>query len=304
MRSSHALACTAAVALATACGSSGGETSTATTSAAATTGTGGASAAATTGAGGESATASSTSSSSSSSATGTGGGPMTDKDGDGLDDAFEAKVAADYMPFLSLDPADGCALGGMLYRVTPHPNKPGLLWIIYDHLYQNDCGLNGHVGDDEAFGITVDPQKPAPGGILAIKAISHQNTPCQNISECGQCAAEAPCTTQMKGGLAYPVVYSSKDKHGSYAQACTIVNCLDTCTLAATEAPIPMQNAGEPGGHLTEDLTTDGFVTAANGWTEMSLFHFNPWDPMKAFGAAGNIAGDLADMSFVAASCP
>ena len=66
---------------------------------------------------------------------------------------------------------------------------------------------------------------------------------------------------------------------------------------------MPMINAGEPGGHLTEDLTANGFITAANGWTKMEVFNYNPWEDGKNFGGAGSVAGDLVDMSFVP-SCP
>src|SRR5262245_44692480 len=75
---------------------------------------------------------------------------IVDDDGDGLDDGWEQMVAEAYLPFLSLDPADGCPLGGIVYRLRPHPADPTLILILYDHLLQNDCGLNGHVGDDEA----------------------------------------------------------------------------------------------------------------------------------------------------------
>jgi len=41
-----------------------------------------------------------------------------------------------------------------------------------------------------------------------------------------------------------------------------------------------------------------------NGWTEPALQHFDPWDPSKTFGGAGNIASDLQDPAFAAAPCP
>ena len=233
-----------------------------------------------------------------------GSGGTVDGDGDGLDDAFEAKVAADYLPFLSFDPSDGCPLGGIVYRVTPHPQDAARLWIIYDHLLEKDCGLNGHVGDDEVFGVTVDPKVPPPDGIVAIKAIAHQSTICEKTTECGKCGLD-PCTTQDVGGKAVPVVFSSKDKHGSYTSisACS-GNCFDSCTLAPTSSAVPLVNAGEPDGHLTENLTTNGFITAANGWTEASLMDFNPWEAGKEFGSASVVADDLVDTAFVATVCP
>ncbi len=229
-----------------------------------------------------------------------------DVDGDGLDDVVEMQLAHDYMPFVSLDPADGCPLGGMLVRVHPHPMNPAYVHIIYDHLYQNDCGLGGHVGDDEVFAITVDPTKIAPLGIIAVKAISHQNTPCERTTECGSCPGMTLCATATRNGAPYPVVYASKDKHGDYAllSTCQFGSCFDVCTLAtASDEPL-MVNAGEPTHHLTENLTTDGFVTAANGWTEPSLMNFNPWMAGAMFGTAGVVADDLVDPAFDTQVCP
>jgi hypothetical protein len=65
----------------------------------------------------------------------------------------------------------------------------------------------------------------------------------------------------------------------------------------------PIVNAGEPEHPLVHDLTDDGFITPANGWTDASLMHFDPWDPTKNFGGAGNIASDLQDRAFLAAPC-
>lgn len=226
--------------------------------------------------------------------------PVVDQDGDGLDDGFEAGVAASYMPFLAIAANDACPLGGMLYRVRPHPSAGAYLNVVYDHLFQNDCGTFGHVGDDEVFAVTIDPTKPAPEGILAIKAISHQGTICEKDTTCGSLPGLTPCSTADVGGKAWPVVFSSKDKHGSYADlnVCQTQSCFDTCTLPPTSPVLPMQNAGEPGGHLTDDLTSSGFITAANGWTEAGLMDFDPWVDQN-FGGAGSVAKDLVDPAFV-----
>ena len=270
------------------------------------TGTGGGS---TTGAGGGTtggtATATGTGGSGSTT-TGTGGSAPVDLDLDGVDDALEAEVAATYLPYLSIDPGDGCPLGGIVYRVSPHPADPSKLLVYYDHLFQDDCGLGGHVGDNEVFAITADPAVPPPAGIVAIKAISHQGTLCERTSECGACGLPA-CDLAVKNGAAYPVVFSSKDKHAGYAtlDACgAFQTCFDSCSLAPQGADVPMVNAGEPAAHLTENLTTDGFITAANGWTAPELLDYNPWEAGKDFGGAGAVADDLVDPAFVTATCP
>jgi hypothetical protein len=229
-----------------------------------------------------------------------------DDDADGLDDAFELQLAIDYMPFVSMDPQDGCALDGMVVRVRPHPADPTKILIVYDHLFQNDCGLGGHIGDDEVFGISVDPKLPAPTGILAIRAASHQGTACERDTECTTCSndSRSACELAADGGAMWPIVYASKAKHGQYANKCSaLTTCLDQCTLNAMRAHPPVVNAGEPGHPLVTDLTTQGFITAANGWTEATLQHFDPWVANKNFGGAGNIASDLQDAAFEAAPC-
>ena len=107
----------------------------------------------------------------------------------------------------------------------------------------------------------------------------------------------------MLGGVPTAVVYSSKDKHGTYARRSTCGGlCFDQCSLATTPDDPPMVDAGEPGMPRVSDLTAQGFITAANGWTETELFGFDPWGATD-FGGAGNVAEDLVDPTFVAAAC-
>lgn len=225
-----------------------------------------------------------------------------DVDGDGLGDQAEMALAIAYRPFLSLHPDDGCPLGGIVLRVRPHPDDPALVHIIYDHLFETDCGTTGHVGDDEVFAVTIDPAEPPPAGIRAIRAIAHQNTPCQKVSECGACGDMDACRTVERAGQAWPVVYSSRDKHGSYVSGCQW-SCFDSCEIAGTGDDPPMVNAGEPDGHLIDDLTAAGLITDEAGWSAPSLFGVDPWDPDHDFGSAGNIAGDLTDPAFETPSC-
>ncbi len=238
---------------------------------------------------------------------GEGGGALVDADKDGLDDIWENKLAVAYLPFLSLDPDDKCPRGGIVYRVRPHPNNAAMIHILYDHLFERDCGLTSHVGDNEAFGVTIDPTIPPPQGILTLVAIGHQSTLCEKKTMCGSCAGLDACGTAMKNGSNYPVVYSSKDKHATYVEKnkCNpILSCLDTCSLAPTSANVPMVNVGEPGAPLVSNLTEQGFINSANGWVEQELWNWDPWDNTKDFGGAGNVAGDLVDEAFVPPACP
>jgi len=233
--------------------------------------------------------------------------PFVDDDGDGIDDARELEIANASLPYISLAPDDGCARDGLLVRVRPHPQDPSKLLIVYDHLFETDCGLGGHTGDNEVFGVAIDPEIPSPLGILAIKAASHQGTPCQRISECSTCGSDtrSACDVAAYDGNLYPVVYASKDKHGQYATkgSCGFGTCLDSCSSNPTPDRPPIVNAGEPDHHAISDLTDQGFITDANGWTKPELLHFDPWGP-DDFGGAGNIADDLVDPTFEAGVCP
>ena len=237
---------------------------------------------------------------------GDGGAATADLDGDGIDDATEQTLAETYLPFLSLDPDDGCSLGGIVFRLYPHPTDPAFVHIIYDHLFETDCGVNGHTGDNEVFGATINPQIPPPEGIVALRAVTHQGQICEKTTACGVCPDLNACATGMKNGKAYPVAFSSKDKHATYVEQdqCNVFACFDSCSLNEKDTPVLLVNAGEPTAHLTEDLTTNGFITEQNGWTKQELFNFNPWDPAKEFGGAGNIAEDLQDPAFLTPVCP
>src|SRR4051812_16832007 len=94
------------------------------------------------------------------------------------------------------------------------PHRMGWLMIWFDILYDNDCGLTRHAGDNEAFGVSVDTSLQGTEAIRAVRAISHQGTACQNITTCGSCPGLDTCTTSMRGGHAVPVVFHSKNKHG------------------------------------------------------------------------------------------
>jgi hypothetical protein len=231
---------------------------------------------------------------------------VVDRDGDGIDDAAELALAKAYFPYYSLDSRDGCSRHGVVFRLAPHPSDSSKLAIWYVVLYERDCGrfgLGGHVGDDEGFSAVIDPKVPPPAGILALRAISHQNTLFERETNCGSLPGSAPCGTADIGGKPYPVVFASASKHGQYVSelACnTWPNDLAACSLEGTPDEPPFVNAGEPGKRLCDDLTRDGFVTPENGWAEPALMHFDPWANQK-FGKAGNLTEDLTDRAFLIA---
>lgn len=237
-------------------------------------------------------------------------GPINDLDGDGLDDEFEARIAADYLPFRAVHPDDACALGAILFRVYPHPDAPATrLLVIIDAIFERDCGTSGHIGDNEVSAMTIDPSLPAPEGILALRAIAHQSTPCQKITECGPCrgANYSACTTAQRPGRTgnYPVIFYSRGKHGSYLSepecdnACFFTN---QCELPSAPDEPQMINLGEPDLPSTRDLTTAGVITSTNGWTASELFDYDPWGASD-FGGAGSVMLDMVDPAFVTPAC-
>ncbi|MEO8707038.1 MAG: hypothetical protein ABI867_43830 [Kofleriaceae bacterium] len=227
---------------------------------------------------------------------------IVDNDQDGLDDAYELTLATDYLPFISLDPDDSCPLSGLLVRVRKHPADATKILIVYDQLFETDCGTGGHTGDNEVFGVAIDPALPPPQGILAIKAASHQGTLCERVTECTTCSGDSRRACDLVASV--PVLYPSKDKHGQYAtkSQCGLGTCFDSCTLAALPHRPPIANAGEPDHPLISNLTTEGFITAANGWSKPEVMNVDPWAPGD-FAGAGAIAGDLVDETFTAAPC-
>jgi hypothetical protein len=233
-----------------------------------------------------------------------------DQDGDGIDDALEATYAETYMPYVSVHPNDGCKTHGLLYRVSPHPTEPKRVMMWVDVLYNDDCGLaSGHIGDDEEFSVVIDPSRPPPEGILAVRGISHEGTPCEHKTTCGRCSGMTACSTTQVAGQPIPVDYPSKDKHGNYVDmgTCSTSMLCDFggCALTPTPDTTLRINAGEPNHPLVHDLTAAGLVTSANGWTHPELMNFDPWKP-GIFGGAGDISKDLVDTSYVidTTKCP
>lgn len=229
-----------------------------------------------------------------------------DQDRDGLDDAMELAWAQAYLPYLSISPEDHCPTAGIVVRVTPL-STPGYIQIRYDVLYNQDCGVGGHIGDDERFATTVNVMMPPPAGIVTIKAISHKGSACEKESDCGRCAGQTACATLVENGTPWPAVWASRDKHGNYvdrSSTCLFDNtCLDDCDDNPTPAALPIVNVGEPCFPLVHDLTTEGFVTTANGWTNQVLLHYDPWGG-QPFGDGSVLSTDLTDPAFDTPACP
>lgn len=226
----------------------------------------------------------------------------TDDDHDGLGDLIEDAAARAYLPFLASHSEDSCPLSGIVFRARPHPDDAALLHVTYSRLFQTDCGLGGHVGDNEAFGATIDPTRAPPAGLVALRAISHQGTLCERTTTCGSCDDLKPCHTASDGRA---VLFSSKDKHAGAVDldaGCGLLSCFDSCELGDAPAEVPLLNVGEPDAPLVDDLTAQGFVREEEGWSEPSVLHYDPWSD-EEFGTAGVVAGDLIDDAFLTPAC-
>lgn len=226
----------------------------------------------------------------------------TDDDHDGVPDAVEAAAARAYLPFLSTHPDDACPLSGIVYRARPHPEDAALLHVVYSRLYQQDCGLGGHVGDNEAFGATIDVTRAPPAGLVALRAVSHQGTLCERTTDCGTCEGLNPCSAAPDGR---PVLFASKDKHAGAVDlgaGCGLLSCFDSCELSDESSELALLNVGEPDAPLVRDLTAEGFVREEEGWSDAAVLHYDPWSDAD-FGTAGVVAGDLIDDAFLTPNC-
>jgi len=226
-----------------------------------------------------------------------------DRDGDGLADDFEEALVRAHLPFLAHHPDDRCALGGIVFRARPHDDDEALVAVTASQLFAVDCGLNGHDGDNEAFGFTVDPRLPPPAGLTALVAVSHQGTACERATTCGACPGLPACDRAADGRA---ILYSSQDKHAGVVDVgggCSFGSCLDSCALPLDGADVPLVNAGEPDAPLVTDLDAStgqgGFIDDA--WPE-ALRGYDPWGPAK-LGGAGIVAEDLVDPALAAPAC-
>lgn len=215
-----------------------------------------------------------------------------DRDGDGIDDGVEMQIALTYLPFLSLSPSDGCPVSGLAVRVTPASVSP-LVMVRYAWLFDRGCDATPVAGSGGSFSLVIDPIDGGAAGIVSLRAVGREGTGCQNLSTCGRCPGQLSCATL--GGL--PAVWAGVGSHALYVDrtlSCVQTSeCAALCTDAARSAAPPIVNVGEPGAPLVGDLTTQGFITTANGWQSSALMHYDPWSG-QPFGVIASVAEMLS----------
>jgi hypothetical protein len=205
----------------------------------------------------------------------------TDTDGDGIDDALEREVAQLNFPAVYLAQDEPCGgPHGVIYRARRHPQNPNRIAITYTVLYGVDCGtVNGHLGDAESFAITVDlDAQPGAPATVGVEAWAHADTACASTSSCQTAAGTSAC-----GRSGEVQIFSSSRKHANYLTAATCAsNCFDHCS-SGERILGPLLNVGEPDHPMVTDLTAQGFVQAADGWSP-PLLGINPWGTVEFSG--------------------
>jgi hypothetical protein len=217
---------------------------------------------------------------------------FSDLDRNGIDDDLEREVATRNVPTLALDPGESCgAPRGVVYTVRHHPDAPARLSIVYVVLYTIDCGpVNGHLGDNEAFAITVDlGAAPGPPATVGVLTDAHRNTTCESISTCEAAPGTGACADPAVGRV---IIYSSRNKHANYfSQDACDINCLDQCAPGLLDTTPRLLDVGSSEAPLSHDLTADGLIVDGDGW-DPALLHFDPWSA-GTFGDAGHVDDQL-----------
>jgi hypothetical protein len=169
-----------------------------------------------------------------------------DADGDGIDDALEAQLAEQFFPTLHYSWGEMCAspdpirvlfrVHNLVYNGVPNTDRIAIDYVI---LYSEDCGAEGHSGDNEAFQVLV--VKNGDNWYFSnIAAVAHQDTANETSS------------------LGWSdVLWVSENKHGNYA---SLSSCgdgvwnFDDCEENGPGRSHILYNVGEPDAHLLNNL--------------------------------------------------
>ena len=211
-----------------------------------------------------------------------------DLDGDGLSDAFEQELLETFAPHFMVSSADCDGLpaefhpgktkpqlqskNGTIYGRVAKVVRPGIpgnfIEIHYYHLWNRDCGRNGHALDAEhvsAFLHAETASEPATAWKAEYwYAASHQDTVCD--------ASHAARSTAMDGETPRPTIWISSGKHASFLsrELCRGGCGGDDCSAMRPLIPAKLINLGEsdrpmngslwihwPGWPLAEKMQSD-----------------------------------------------
>jgi hypothetical protein len=173
---------------------------------------------------------------------------FSDADGDGMDDDEEMQLAQLFFPSLHFKSGEDCANPDplvVIFRARPlsyngvfHPEYVAIHYVV---LYEQDCGFNGHVGDNEAF-IVFLFNNGSQWLYQGISATAHW----------GEGDWEGQ-TTSSGGQL-----WVSENKHGNYVEfsRCGYGPAFDDCEQNGAARSYWLFNAGEPNAPITNSLGT------------------------------------------------
>ena len=188
-----------------------------------------------------------------------------DSDRDGLSDALEQALLAQFVPALQVaigdcssrpalfaanlpDPTVQAEDGTLYGQVTPRPataSAPPSIEIHYYHLWRKDCGRFGHDLDAEHVSVLLRPA-PEPGQWRAAYwfAAAHQDTVC----DASQIARASTLQAEDYGAS----VSISAGKHASFLNPALCPRGCggDSCLHNAPLSPAGVVNLGEPGAPM------------------------------------------------------
>lgn len=188
-----------------------------------------------------------------------------DSDHDGLSDALEQKLLVQFVPAFMMAKQDCSVLPaefktdtavpeveaengtvyGQAFPLKSAKNGAPDVELHYYHLWQKDCGRNGHPLDTEHVAVLIRPSEDhldsAHWKAIYWYAAAHENTVC-DVSQ----IARASTLHAEEGGA---TVWISPGKHASYLnRALCQKGCgADRCENMTSFVPAKVINLGEPG---------------------------------------------------------
>jgi len=240
-----------------------------------------------------------------------------DSDHDGLSDAQEAALLAQFAPRFMVS-ADDCSVrpaqfvpwqakpvvereDGTIYgQATPRAGHADEVELHFYHLWKTDCGRMGHNLDAEHVSALVTQDQDSSWKALYWYAAAHEDTVCD--------ASQIARATTVDGGSRGPEIWISRGKHASFlsekicAHGCGGDNCHETMPLAGTsvinlgELNAPMNGAvwaGSPAWPLAAKMQRSDFADARTARVDelplTSIAWANPQKrPMQAVIHSGN----------------
>jgi len=181
----------------------------------------------------------------------------SDTDRDGISDALEAALLAQFAPkfLVSVDdcsglPAEFVSLqskpvvlsdNGTIYgQAFPRKGQPDQVELHFYHLWRTDCGNMGHNLDAEHVSALVSRDRDASWKALYWYAAAHEDTICDD----SQIARATTIGAELQG----PRIWISRGKHASFlsetlcARGCGSDECRDMRPLSV----LAIINLGEP----------------------------------------------------------